>query len=125
MESYFGKVTREIRAKRGDSLRVMSKKIGISAAFLSMMEVGHKVIPSGYLERIDEVYHLTPEEYRDLQEGIALTNNSALILFDQLNEEQRDVSMVFARRIVNSDPDLVAKLKAVLAETDPAEPKQK
>ena len=44
------------------------------------------------------------------------TNNKVDLELSKMNEAQKEVSMVFARRIENADPELLEKLKKVLEE---------
>ena len=118
MSSAFGIFMRKYREKSGESLRTMSKRLGISPAFLSAMEVGRKLVPADYLEIINNEYHLTPEEYKDLFVAISESNNKVSLELEKMNEAQKEVSMVFARKIDNADPELLEKLRKVLEEND-------
>lgn len=114
MISKFGEYIRIIRRKENDSLRNMAKKMDISAAFLSAMEVGRKNIPLSYVDKIDELYHLTEEEKNKLIEAIQETNDKVSIELSEMNEQQRQVTLVFARKIQTADEDLIEKLRKVL-----------
>ena len=118
MISSFGLVMRKIRSKTGDSLRTCATKLEITAPFLSAMEVGRRPIPSHYLEKIKSIYDLSEEEYIELYNAVVETNKRVDIEIEKMNEAQREVSMVFARKIENADPELLMKLKNVLMETD-------
>ena len=50
-----------MREKENDSLRQMAIKLGISATFLSAMEVGKKQIPLEYIVKIKGIYDLIEE----------------------------------------------------------------
>ena len=118
MISKFGIEMRKFRVETGESLRIMADRIGVSATFLSAMEVGRKPIPIEYAKKIKEIYNLGEEEYIKLYEAIIETNEHVDIEIDKMNEAQKEVSMVFARKIENADPELVEKLRKVLAEED-------
>ena len=64
MISSFGIVMRDIRKNAGDSLIVCAKKLEVTPAFLSSMEVGRKSIPTYYPDKIKELYNLN-ENYFD------------------------------------------------------------
>ena len=118
MISSFGLVMRKIRSKTGDSLRTCASKLEITAPFLSAMEVGRRPIPSHYLEKIKKIYDLSEEEYTELYNAVVETNKRVDIEIEKMNEAQKEVSMTFARKIENADPELVEKLRKVLMESD-------
>lgn len=114
MISKFGLYIREIREKENDSLRQMAIKLGISATFLSAMEVGRKQIPLEYVEKIKGIYDLTEEQVMELEDSIYETNERVPIELAAMNEAQKDVSLMFARRIKTADEELLRKLKEAL-----------
>jgi predicted transcriptional regulator len=114
MISKFGIEMRKFRATTGESLRSMSEKLNISATFLSAMEVGRKSIPMEYAKKIKEVYNLSEVEYAALHDSIIETNQRVDIEIAKMNEAQKEVSMVFARKIENADPELLEKLRKAL-----------
>ena len=114
MISKFGLYIREIREKENDSLRQMAIKLGISAAFLSAMEVGRKPIPVEYVEKIKSIYNLTEEQEVELENSIYETNERVPIELAAMNEAQKDISLMFARKIKTADEELLRKLKEAL-----------
>ena len=114
MISKFGKCIRNIREQENDSLRQMAIKLGISAAFLSAMEVGRKSIPHEYIDKIKSIYNLTKEQEIELEKSIYLTNERVHIELAEMNEAQKDVSLMFARKIKTANNDLLEELKKVL-----------
>ena len=118
MISSFGSVMRDIRKKSGDSLRTCASKLEITPAFLSSMEVGRKSIPTYYPEKIKSIYNLSKEEYIRLYNAMIETNKHVDIEIEKMNDAQKEVSMVFARKIENADPELIEKLRKALLEED-------
>lgn len=114
MISKFGICIRNIREQENDSLRQMAIKLGISAAFLSAMEVGRKPIPVEYVEKIKSIYNLTEEQQVELENSIHETNERVPIEFKAMNEAQKDISLLFARKIKTADEELLKKLKDAL-----------
>ena len=96
MISKFGLCIRKIRSEKKDSLRQMAQKLNISATFLSAMEVGRKLVPVEYIEKIKEIYNLTNEQEKELENSIYETNNRVQIELSLMNEAQKDVSLLFA-----------------------------
>ena len=118
MISKFGLYIREIREKENDSLRQMAIKLGISATFLSAMEVGRKQIPLEYIEKIKGIYDLTEEQVMQLEDSIYETNERLPIELALMNDAQKDVSLMFARRIKTADENLLRKLKEALLDEE-------
>jgi len=114
MISKFGEFIRIIRKKENDSLRDMAKKMGVSATFLSAMEVGRKNIPLSYVDKITALYELDESEKAKLIEAIQETNDRVSLELSQMNESQKEVTLVFARKIQNADAELIEKLRKVL-----------
>ncbi len=118
MISKFGTEIRKIRLKQGDSLRKMATKLGISSAFLSAMEVGRKTIPMDYVDKIASLYLLSDEEKDVLLDSINETNKRVSLELEQMNEAQKNISLVFARKINTADEELLEKLRKALLEDD-------
>ena len=107
-------MTRRIRQKNEESLRTMAKKLNISASFLSAMEVGKKAIPLEYIDRISQLYLLDSKETDILSDSINETNNNLSINLDAMNNNQKQLTLIFARKIKTADKDLIEKLKKAL-----------
>lgn len=118
MISKFGLYIRKIREVKNDSLRQMAVKLGISATFLSAMEVGRKQIPLEYVEKIKGIYDLTEEQVIELEDSIHETNERLPIELALMTEAQKDVSLMFARKIKTADEELLRKLKEALLDEE-------
>ena len=114
MISKFGKCIRNIRENENDSLRQMAIKLGVSAAFLSAMEVGRKPIPIEYAEKIKKIYNLSEKQKIELEDSIYETNERVPIELASMNEAQKDISLMFARKIKSADEELLRKLREAL-----------
>lgn len=119
MISKFGNFIRKVRSKENESLRKMASKLGITPSFLSAMEVGRKTIPLEYISKIGELYNLSDEETIELENSVYETNERVSIELDIMNEAQKDISLLFARKIKTADDKLLEKLReALLNEED-------
>lgn len=116
MISSFGKVLKEQRNKHNDTLKTLSEKLEISLPYLSAMEVGRKLVPMEIVQKIKVLYCLSDKEYDELYMAMLDSNNKVDIELSKMNEAQREVSMVFARKIENADPELIGKLRKILME---------
>lgn len=118
MISAFGKILKEYRKRNDDTLKTLSAKLDISLPYLSAMEVGRKLVPMEIVQKVKELYNLTEVEYNTLYMAMLDSNNKVDIELSKMNEAQREVSMVFARKIENADPELIEKLRKVLMDDD-------
>ncbi len=118
MISKFGLLMREIRSNYGESLRDLANKLGISAAFLSAMEVGKKKIPADYVERITNIYNLDEEYKARLEDAVSLSNKRVTLDLTELNKKQTEASLAFARKIKDADPALIEKLLKALSDDE-------
>ena len=116
MISKFVITMRKFRDEIGESLRTMSTRLGISPSFLSAMEVGRKLIPIEYAKKIKDAYNLNDQDYAELMEAIIETNQRVDIEIAKMNEAQKEVSIAFARKIENADPELLEKLRKALSD---------
>lgn len=71
----FGREIRRLRAERGLSQKHMAKSIGVSAAYLSALEHGHRGQPSWeLLQRIIGYFNVIWDEAEELQRLAALSH---------------------------------------------------
>jgi transcriptional regulator with XRE-family HTH domain len=71
----FGQKIRELRAERSVSLKVMAEHIGVSAAYLSALEHGHRGAPAWYLvQRIISYFNVIWDEAEELEKLAQLSN---------------------------------------------------
>lgn len=118
MISKFGIILRKIRTNSGDSLRTCANKLGITAAFLSSIEVGRKSIPDYYPPKIKEIYNLNTEDYIELYNAMVETNKHVTMEIDKMDEAQKEITLIFARKISSADSKLIEKLMRALEEED-------
>lgn len=78
MITQLGKELKKLRIDLGITLMDMSKKIGVSSAFLSAIETGRKRVPDGFLENLAAAY---PE--------IGQQRNKYEVLINQARKEVR------------------------------------
>ncbi len=62
MVTPFGKILRKLRIDHSERLLDMAKKLDISVAFLSSVEIGKKSVPVRLEEKIIELYGLDKEK---------------------------------------------------------------
>ena len=114
--SKFGKVMKEIRKPLGESLRAMAKRLDISPAFLSALEVGKKTIPYSYASKIAKEYELDLETERKIEVAILETNGYFRIDLTKLNKLEKEVALLFARKVKDLTKKQIKELSELLGD---------
>lgn len=112
MISEFGIYIRKIR--KNESIISMASKLGVAVSFLSAIEVGKETIPMDFSDKICQVYRLNKKQKEELIDSIVKTNTK--VFTEPVDEiaSKKNSSIIFARK-VNTDSDLLNKLKEALA----------
>ena len=118
MTSTFGRVLKKYRKIHNDTLKSLSDKLNISLPFLSSLEIGRRKVTIDVINKIRDLYCLNEKEYNELYIAMLDSNDKVSIELSKMNEAQREVSLAFARKIENADPQLLEKLRKVLVEID-------
>lgn len=109
-----GKFLRKLRIDRGELLRDMSAKLGVAMSFLSAVENGKKGMPSEWASKISTLYKLTDEQKTEFDSAIATSEKGIDVKFDGLSEENKKLSVAFARKIKTLSPKEQQLLQDVL-----------
>ena len=108
----FGKELRKLRIERGEKLLNMSKRLGVSASFISSIEIGKKPPPNGFEEKIIEKYKLD----RTFSEKLRLLSDNCRKTFtlEPENTVQKDAAALFARRLSSISSEELDNIKKIL-----------
>lgn len=82
MATKLGIELRKLRVERGDNLRNMAEKIGISISYLSAIENGARKTPDNLIESVCKAYGLDDEM------------KEKLIVSDQMEKDKLDISLM-------------------------------
>lgn len=98
----FGLKVRELRAKKGVTQKAMAREIGVSAAYLSALEHGHRGIPSWqFLQRVIGYFNIIWDDAEELQ-TLALTSDTRIIVdTTELSAEATLLANTLASEISN------------------------
>lgn len=118
MITEYGKFIKNLRKQKNETLASMSKKLGVSIAFLSAMEVGKKQVPIDYADKISDIYCLNYKENIELDNAIALSNINLNINFTNLNDEQKKSLVLFVRRVSRLNRNKLSKINDLLMEDE-------
>lgn len=99
----FGKKVRELRAARGVTMKDMATAIGVSPAYLSALEHGHRGTPTWYLlQRIITYFNVIWDEAEEL-ESLAQSSDPRVVVD---TSGLAPVATAFANRLARAIGDL-------------------
>ncbi|WP_332061118.1 XRE family transcriptional regulator [Bartonella sp. CB74] len=116
MLTSFGKSLRKLRIDRVERLFDMAKKIGVSSAFLSSVEIGKKPIPSKMEEKIIEIYNLNQEVADLLRKEADICRKSFKV--NASNPLSRETIGMFARVIDNLSEEKIMEVRQLIKEME-------
>jgi transcriptional regulator with XRE-family HTH domain len=114
----FGEKLRDLRAERGITQKDMAKAIGVSAAYLSALEHGHRGQPTwDKLQRIIQYFNIIWDEAEELQRLAMISHPRVIIDTAGLPPAATELANLLATRIADLDEAttglLIRKLKSV------------
>jgi transcriptional regulator with XRE-family HTH domain len=111
----FGARLRELRRERGIQLKHMAKGLGVSAAYLSALEHGHRGRPNrAFVHRICAYLNIIWDEAEELQALAQLSHPRVAVDTSGLSPEATELANRLAERIEKLDPETVRKMLALL-----------
>ena len=109
-----GKYLRKLRIDRGELLRTMAEKLGISMSFLSSVENGKKNMPSEWISKIPELYQLNEAQKSELDKAVAESEKGIGLKFEGLSAERKQISVAFARKLSTLSPETQKAIQDLL-----------
>ena len=111
----FGEAIRRMRDERGISQKKMADAIGVSAAYLSALEHGHRGQPSWeMLQRIIGFFNIIWDDAEELQRLAGLPHPRVTIDTAGLSPEATALANRLAACIADLDEDRIRALHAVI-----------
>lgn len=109
-----GMFLRKLRIDRGELLRDMATRVGVSISFLSSLENGKKNMPSEWVTKIPELYNFTEAQKMEFDAAVAESEKGIGVTFDGLSDEEKRMSVAFARKIKELKPEEQLLLQGLL-----------
>ena len=110
----YGLFIRKIRKSLNENLDDMSNKLNVSIAYLSALEVGKKTIPQDFAERVAVAYSLNQEQINEMKNSIDISNGKIQIALNSMDNDQRNISLAFARTINTASQKKLEELRKLL-----------
>jgi transcriptional regulator with XRE-family HTH domain len=108
----FGQKLRTMRAERGITLKDMAGALGVSPAYLSALEHGHRGAPAWYLvQRIITFFNVIWDEAEEIERLAQISHPRIVVDTSGLGPEATELANKFARQIGTlSETDIRALL---------------
>jgi transcriptional regulator with XRE-family HTH domain len=111
----FGAKLRELRRARGIQLKDMAQGLGVSAAYLSALEHGHRSRPNrAFVHRICAYLNIIWDEAEELQALAQLSHPRITVDTAGLSPEATELANRLADRIEKLDAETVRRMLALL-----------
>lgn len=114
MLTSLGIFLRKLRLEQGEVLKDMADKLGVTVSFLSAVENGKKRMPSGWNNKICEIYSLDTDAQELLTTAIAETEESVEIDFAGIANPNKEIAVSFARKFSEFDDEELKKIREIL-----------
>jgi transcriptional regulator with XRE-family HTH domain len=114
MITEIGKQLRLLRINTGDSLRTMSTKLGISAAYLSSIENGKRNVPDEFDKLIFAAYSLSEREMKIIKDSIYNSKEKHTVDLTTIDDKKRKVLLALTEE--NLHEETIDKLCALISE---------
>jgi transcriptional regulator with XRE-family HTH domain len=96
----FGKKLRDMRSARGIALKTMAHEIGVSPAYLSALEHGHRGKPTWYLiQRIIGFFNVIWDEAEELERLAEISDPKVALNTAGLSPAVTEAANLFSRKI--------------------------
>lgn len=109
-----GKFLRKLRIDRGEILRDMADKLGVSSAFLSAVENGKKKMPDAWIPKLEGIYSLSSVQVSELKDAIVESSGIVEMKIASVSDETRQLAISFARQFKDLDDETAKKLRSIL-----------
>jgi len=114
MITQFGKFCRKLRIEKGEILKDMSDKLGVTSAYLSSVENAKRNVPKDWKEKLSELYDLSEEQKNELEIAIINTREEVTLKFNTQDRERQEFAVQLARKFDTLTKDEIEKISEIL-----------
>jgi transcriptional regulator with XRE-family HTH domain len=107
-----------MRIDTGYLLKDMADYLGVTASYLSAVEMGKRRIPDNWFGKISTFFSLSPDKENELQTVIQETQRDIQIDLGNATKQQRDLAFVFARRLDGLDENDIQNIFKVFKKSE-------
>lgn len=111
----FGEKMRALRKRQGVTQTQMAKALGVSSAYLSALEHGHRSRPSWYLvQGICQFFHLIWDEAEEIERLANLSHPRVAIDTEGLSADATELANVLAAKFATLNEQQLSAIRALV-----------
>lgn len=111
----FGEAIRKMRAERGITQREMAEDLGVTPAYLSALEHGHRSKPSWqFVQRIIGYFNVIWDDAEELMDLAGLSDPKITIDTSGLNAKATEVANLLAKTVRSLSEEDLQKITEVI-----------
>ena len=114
MLTQLGKFLRKLRIDRGELLKDMADKLGMSSSMLSSIENNNRKPSSDFVSRVEGAYQLTAAQAEELARAAMGSLDTVAIDMRHLSAGDQELAFSFARRFSDLDAESKQNIMAIL-----------
>ncbi|MHC8516705.1 helix-turn-helix domain-containing protein [Sporosarcina sp. ITBMC105] len=118
MLNSFGKFCRKLRIDKGELLKDMATRLGVTSSYLSAVENGKRNVPHDWVEKITVMYSLSDSEEKELKQSFIESKKVVTIDFEGYSNEDKSVLLALAREFNALDESDRLKIKNILQKSN-------
>ncbi|MFR3218519.1 MAG: helix-turn-helix transcriptional regulator [Ruthenibacterium lactatiformans] len=118
MVTPLGRELRIVRLNRGELLKNMADRLGITPAYLSAIENGKKLPTREFMQKLFSSYEFSDEEQQILNDAKARTLKEISINFGEADDAAADLGLLFAREFNNLSKTQIQGISEILRRKD-------
>lgn len=110
----FGKFLRKLRIEKDELLKDMAENLGVTASYLSAVEIGKRKIPKEWEFKIVNAYNLDENQASNLNRSILDSREIINIEAKNLDFEEKNLILMLARKVRDLNENEKKDLKELL-----------
>jgi transcriptional regulator with XRE-family HTH domain len=114
----FGRRLRELRREKGRRLKDMAEALGVSEAYLSALEHGHRGRPAGgFVQQVSAYFNLAWDDVDELRRLAEISHPRVVVDTSGLDPLATELANRLAETVRSLDRATLARLLALLGKT--------
>ena len=110
-----GQFLRHLRIDRGEYQEEMGEKLGVSAQYLSRIELGRRKASTKFVNNVASVYNLNKKECKELNKAVYLSYPEIILTFSRpITSYQMDVISTLQQNLPALDESKCFQLMSII-----------
>ena len=112
----FGQFTRKLRVDRGEFLKDMAKRLGVTASYLSAVEMGKRNAPRDWARRLSDLYELPDADADALLVAVSESRTYDRLDIAHLSFDDKRLMCDLTKHLPQFDSDSRKRLRELVAD---------